>query len=393
MAGLSVLEETVPFHPGSAAVGAWSPGLGFAAPFLPAPGEPSLDPAPWFPSPEELTPAEEPPASNGEPGSSGGGQGAGPAVSPPSGDVSLGAGPRPAGRSATGSPAGPVRVVTPALTVGRWIVGLDATASAFRIARTPAGDSALAVRYALTAFSKAGPAGGERLAVISPGAAHVDVPNDPAPPGNPNGHEIVTITLREHRDYRIEKASATLFLAGDARRCSEAALLEAYNDGGSTEAFRALVERHRPGVLRACHQVLGNWHDAEDVSQIVFLALAQGQIRLQTTLAGWLRTVARNAAIVLLRSRNRRYRHEHRAAKPAVAAEEPPRDLSEELEAALARLAAPLRDAVRLRYLEGWSQVEAAQLLGCPRGTLAQRASLGVRRLGDILAQRNNLGD
>jgi RNA polymerase sigma factor (sigma-70 family) len=273
-------------------------------------------------------------------------------------------------------------VVTPSLAVGRWLAGLDATANspagAFRITRTPAGDSSLAVRYALTAFGKAGPAGGERLAVLSPGAAHVDVPSDAALPGNANGHEIVTITLREHRDYRVETASATLFLAGDARRCSEAALLEAYNDGRSPEAFHALVERHRPGVLRVCHQVLGNWHDAEDVSQIVFLALAQGQVRLQTTLAGWLRTVARNAAIVLLRSRNRRYRHEHGAAKPAVAAaEEPPRDLAEELEAAMGRLAAPLRDAVRLRYLEGWSQVEAAQLLGCPRGTLAQRACLG----------------
>jgi RNA polymerase sigma factor (sigma-70 family) len=52
---------------------------------------------------------------------------------------------------------------------------------------------------------------------------------------------------------------------------------------------------------------------------------------------------------------------------------------------ALERLSAPLREAVRLRYLEGWSQHEAAERLGCPRGTLSQRASAGVRQLRDVL--------
>jgi RNA polymerase sigma factor (sigma-70 family) len=46
-----------------------------------------------------------------------------------------------------------------------------------------------------------------------------------------------------------------------------------------------------------------------------------------------------------------------------------------------------LRDAVRLRYLEGWSQEQAAQRLGCPRGTLSQRAARGIQTLRDILAQ------
>jgi DNA-directed RNA polymerase specialized sigma24 family protein len=41
--------------------------------------------------------------------------------------------------------------------------------------------------------------------------------------------------------------------------------------------------------------------------------------------------------------------------------------------------------ATRLRYLEGWSQQQAAERLGCPRGTLSQRAARGVQTLRNIL--------
>ena len=103
-------------------------------------------------------------------------------------------------------------------------------------------------------------------------------------------------------------------------------------------------------------------------------------------MAGWLGTVARNAAIMFLRSRSRRRRHEQRAARPVQAAsEESSLELREELDAALTRLPTPLREAVRLRYLEGLSQREAAEAVGCPRGTLAQRAANGVRCLRGIL--------
>src|SRR5262249_11071810 len=65
--------------------------------------------------------------------------------------------------------------------------------------------------------------------------------------------------------------------------------------------------------------------------------------------------------------------------------EDPDRELREELDLALASVSAPLRDAVRLRYLEGLSQLEAAAVLGVPRGTLSQRAAKGLRRLRFVL--------
>jgi RNA polymerase sigma-70 factor (ECF subfamily) len=260
-----------------------------------------------------------------------------------------------------------------------------------RITRTPVGDTPLEVRCALTAFGSAGAVDREQVVTIPAGSAHADVPFEPAPAGRAGRHEIVTLTLLDDDGYRVARPSATLFLAGSPRSCSEAALFEAYRRGESPEAFAALVERNRPAVFRTCYRVLGNWHDAEDVSQLVFLALAQRQVQLQIALAAWLRTVARNVSIMFLRSRSRRSRHEHRAARPLqVASGEPSQDLREELDAALTRLPGPLGDAVRLRYLEGLSQLEAAEALGCPRGTLSQRAAHGVRRLRGLLGERNN---
>ncbi|MGL4554362.1 MAG: RNA polymerase sigma factor [Gemmataceae bacterium] len=273
-------------------------------------------------------------------------------------------------------------VVTPSLAPRRDAFGAgglpEIPAGPFRLVRSPAADGPLEVRYTLTAFNGAAAVGRDRAVTLAAGAGHADVPNDA-----PGGHEIVTLTVQTG-DYHIARPSVSLFVAGDPRACSDLALVGAYRRGQSPEAFAALVERNRPAVLRVCHRVLGNWHDAEDVSQYVFLALGTRAMRLQTTLAGWLRTVAHNASIALLRARNRRTRHERATARPLAAPEDASAELREELDAALQRLAAPLRDAVRLRYLEGWSQIEAAQRLGCPRGTLSQRAAAGVRGLRGV---------
>jgi RNA polymerase sigma-70 factor (ECF subfamily) len=263
-------------------------------------------------------------------------------------------------------------------------------AGAFRISRTPAGGAPLRVHYDLTAYRGTEAVSREGAAVIAPGSAHVCVSAAGSLTGRGGDPEVVTLTLRSDEAYQIGRPAATLFRDRAAGGCSEAALFEAYRRGQSHEAFNALVELHRPAVLRTCSGILGNWADAEDVSQLVFMKLGRMPGPLNTTLTSWLSTVARNASIEFLRSRNRRTRHELRAARAVVtAAEDALLALRDELDAALARLPDSLREAVRLRYLEGLSQKEAAELLGCPRGTLSQRAARGIRCLRTILAGDN----
>jgi RNA polymerase sigma-70 factor (ECF subfamily) len=250
----------------------------------------------------------------------------------------------------------------------------------------------LQVHYTLDTYSGSDVLSQVGAVEIPARAAHVDLPPElptqdaAAPP------EIAILTLHENDAYQVGLRSATMFTMPDEGSYSEAALLGAYQLGQSEQAFRVLLDRYRAPVFRTCYRFLGNSHDAEDVLQMVFLALAQRQVRLQTTLAGWLRTVARNTAIMVLRARGRRTRHERRAARVDLAyGEGEVEEVGEELQAALELVPAPLQEAVRLRYLEGRSQHEAAGVVGVPRGTLAQRAARGVHCLRAILSQRGTM--
>jgi RNA polymerase sigma factor (sigma-70 family) len=128
-----------------------------------------------------------------------------------------------------------------------------------------------------------------------------------------------------------------------------------------------------------------NRTDAQDVSQFVFVELSKFRGRFNGSLTAWLRTVSRHAALAFLRAKRRRLRHEQRAAKAVAADAPPPATVDEGLIVALERLPPDQMEAVRLRYLEGYTQQEAAELVGCPRGTLSRRAADGIQALRAIL--------
>ena len=159
-------------------------------------------------------------------------------------------------------------------------------------------------------------------------------------------------------------------------------LLVTYQASRSAEAFRLLVARHAPWVLRLCRRGLQGHQDAEDAVQVVFLALAHHPERVQYNLAGWLHRTAQRAVKDLRRAASRRVRREETAAMACRSVSSAAiRDLQEELAVALGRLPTRLRQPLVLRYLEGLGQREAAQRLGCPQGTLATRTREGLLRL------------
>ena len=87
-------------------------------------------------------------------------------------------------------------------------------------------------------------------------------------------------------------------VAGSEPGLVDADLLAAVIERRDEPAFAALVKRHGPMVLRVCHAVLGNHHDAEDAFQATFLVLAQQarSIRRHASLASWLHAVALRVA-------------------------------------------------------------------------------------------------
>jgi RNA polymerase sigma factor (sigma-70 family) len=158
---------------------------------------------------------------------------------------------------------------------------------------------------------------------------------------------------------------------------------------GLCDEFEAIVDRHGPMVFGVGLRVLHDHHDAEDVVQLTFIELAKHPERAGPHLIGWLHRTAMNVARKLLRARVRRVRREAVGGSRMVATRRSDAgELREEIDAALDRLPADLRESVILRYLEDRDYEEVARISGCSEDAVRKRAQRGLRRLHDVLAGR-----
>src|SRR4051812_1412732 len=92
-------------------------------------------------------------------------------------------------------------------------------------------------------------------------------------------------------------------------------LIEIYRQTGLPQDFEQIVRRFSAMVLSESRRVTGDSHDAEDASQLAFLALAI-EIRSGTNIrrvGPWLQRVAKRKAMKIVRSRGRRRRREDAA--------------------------------------------------------------------------------
>jgi RNA polymerase sigma factor (sigma-70 family) len=176
----------------------------------------------------------------------------------------------------------------------------------------------------------------------------------------------------------------------DLSRRSDRQLLEAFLARRDETSFAALVERYGGLVLGVCRRVLGHRQDAEDVFQATFLVLARqaSGIRRRGSVSCWLHGVAWRLA-QKARVRAARRRTLERLAVVNAAPADPPgaaaeRELAGRLDEVLVRLPEKYRRPLVLCHLEGRTLVEAARLIGCPKGTVAGRLARGR----DLLRRR-----
>ncbi|WP_165228208.1 sigma-70 family RNA polymerase sigma factor [Aquisphaera insulae] len=156
------------------------------------------------------------------------------------------------------------------------------------------------------------------------------------------------------------------------------------------DAFAALMRRHGPMVLGVCRGILGDREDAHDAFQATFLVLARKArtVRRGNSAASWLHGVARHVSLRLRAAEARRRDHERRT---VIVREERPGltlEAREVIHDEVARLPARFREPVVLCFLEGLTAEEAAEQLGCPRGTVLSRLARAKDRLRGGLARR-----
>ncbi|HSY42328.1 MAG TPA: sigma-70 family RNA polymerase sigma factor, partial [Candidatus Acidoferrum sp.] len=169
-------------------------------------------------------------------------------------------------------------------------------------------------------------------------------------------------------------------------------LLRDYADRQSEAAFAELVRRHIDLVYSAALRMVCDSHLAQDVTQGVFVALAQNarQLTEHPVLSGWLHRTARNLAANTVRSETRRRTREQEAVAMNLLneTENDWETISLYLDDALCHLDEADRDALMLRYFEGKSAREMADILGLREEAAQKRVSRAVERLQEIFSKK-----
>ena len=165
---------------------------------------------------------------------------------------------------------------------------------------------------------------------------------------------------------------------------------------GEVDAFEVLVRRHEKTIFNLVYRMLGDYDDAIEVSQEVFLSAyrAIGQFRGDANFSTWLYRIALNHATTQRRSNNSR---QHRTApiedmelirdsQPGPAETLEKKEMQERVQLALNKLSPEDAAVILLRDLQDVPYDEVARLLEIPVGTVKSRLHRARQALKSLLA-------
>src|SRR6476469_8845678 len=159
-------------------------------------------------------------------------------------------------------------------------------------------------------------------------------------------------------------------------------------------ALAELYDRYGGVAYGLARRIVRDDALAEDVVQDAFLGIWRGAARFvpeRGKASTWILTLVHRRAVDLVRREERRRTEalpESEPVAPTGAADDELwlRLERERVQAALAQLPGPQREAIELAYYGGFTQSELAERLGEPLGTIKSRMFAGLRRLRELLA-------
>jgi RNA polymerase sigma-70 factor (ECF subfamily) len=158
---------------------------------------------------------------------------------------------------------------------------------------------------------------------------------------------------------------------------------------GDKEAYATLANRHYERIFVTCLGMLGNVHDAEDITQD---AIIRGLIRIETLkdssqFSSWIVRIAKNYCLSLIRR--------NKYSKNMIVRESGTRDEAlvpyGDLQRAIAKLPPESRLPLVTYYFGGESVRDVAEKLELSRSAVYQRLRTAMKQLHELLTNQGDV--
>ncbi|NJM54309.1 MAG: RNA polymerase sigma factor [Blastocatellia bacterium] len=184
----------------------------------------------------------------------------------------------------------------------------------------------------------------------------------------------------------ISEASSDLTLAQSAAK-------------GNMFAFEELYNRHHRRVYSLCLRMLQNTHEAEDLTQEVFIQLYRkiGSFRGDSAFTTWLHRMTVNQVLMHFRKRTVKFEkttEEGETPEQVVIGtgnqDKMPIVDKIALDSAIAQLPDGYRNVFVLHDVEGYEHEEVARILGCSVGTSKSQLHKARLKMRKLLQKKTN---
>jgi RNA polymerase sigma-70 factor (ECF subfamily) len=176
---------------------------------------------------------------------------------------------------------------------------------------------------------------------------------------------------------------------------------------GNKRAFGKLVKKYQNKILYLCFDLLGNYDDAKDAAQEVFMkaynkiVLFKGNAKFST----WIYRIAVNQCMDLLRIKNRHpvyplgiFDHEERGLSEDYHGSTPEflvsyletKELKYIIDQAICQLSNQQKTVLVLKYYQDMKTSEIAEILNCSEDTVRVHLHRAIERLRKLLKNKIN---